>query len=321
MTSPHNKAQITTMLIQSAYKKIAQCFLDFKGLRMQWPLRGIRFITLTLFITVSLTACIAIKLTYHQADRILSWYADDYFDLNRDQVAALKIQLAPLLQWHRRTQLPDYVQLISQIEKKLQGPIDVEDAHWLNNQLKQRYLKIAEEISRPADSFLFNLSPQNLKALRKKFSKDNRKYIQENQLDESLESQQEARVDRLYKNIEEWTGRLTRAQKEIIQKLLNLIPATEKLRLEEHRLRQKALLKLWDSVEDRAVFNKGLHDWLTQWDMERTLPMAQQFNDTREQKFKLYVKIYQMLSTEQRQNILTRLIDLKDDLLQLSNES
>ena len=54
-----------------------------------------------------LAGCSAMQLTYNQADVLLSWRADSYFDFDAQQKQEFHRRLERLLVWHRREQLPD----------------------------------------------------------------------------------------------------------------------------------------------------------------------------------------------------------------------
>jgi hypothetical protein len=57
--------------------------------------------------------CSALKLGYTQADIILGWRANSYFDLDADQRREFSTRLDQLLAWHRHEQLPDYAQFLT----------------------------------------------------------------------------------------------------------------------------------------------------------------------------------------------------------------
>ena len=56
---------------------------------------------------VFLAGCSAMQLTYNQADTLISWRADSYFDFDPTQKHEFHQRLDRLLAWHRREQLPD----------------------------------------------------------------------------------------------------------------------------------------------------------------------------------------------------------------------
>ena len=66
----------------------------------------IRCITL-LLVLLSSSAC-STKFIYNNMDRYVRWQVNDYLDLDQEQRAYFKQQLAELIAWHRTNHLPLY---------------------------------------------------------------------------------------------------------------------------------------------------------------------------------------------------------------------
>ena len=66
-------------------------------------------------VAAGLDGCSAAKFGYNHAERLLSWKIDDYVDLEREQKTQLHQALAPLLAWHRASQLPRYADWLDRI--------------------------------------------------------------------------------------------------------------------------------------------------------------------------------------------------------------
>ena len=62
---------------------------------------------LFLCLLLGLANCSA-KLIYYHLDWLIPWYVDDYISLDSDQRTMLENRLIQQLEWHCRTQLPDY---------------------------------------------------------------------------------------------------------------------------------------------------------------------------------------------------------------------
>jgi len=57
--------------------------------------------------------CSGLRLGYQQADVILGWRANTYFDLDREQRRDFSARLDRLLLWHRYEQLPEYAKFLT----------------------------------------------------------------------------------------------------------------------------------------------------------------------------------------------------------------
>ena len=62
--------------------------------------------------------CSTVKLGYNNADWILPYMIDDYFDLNSEQESFVKEKIESHLDWHRNTELPRYSRFIEEATQK-----------------------------------------------------------------------------------------------------------------------------------------------------------------------------------------------------------
>jgi Family of unknown function (DUF6279) len=67
----------------------------------------------------ALSGCGAVRLAYNNAPALAWWEVDSYFDFSRDQAPAVKASIDSFFDWHRATQLSDYVALLSSAQAPL----------------------------------------------------------------------------------------------------------------------------------------------------------------------------------------------------------
>lgn len=80
-----------------------------------------RFTKFFLIIVVSciLLSCSLVKTAYNKAPELAIWWLDDYFSLSQAQNLALKPALQNLHNWHRKSQLPNYLILLQDVQTSL----------------------------------------------------------------------------------------------------------------------------------------------------------------------------------------------------------
>lgn len=100
------------------------------------PTRPWLIAMLVLFITL-LPACTMVKVAYNQADLLLYWRLDSYADFTGEQGPRVRESLAQFHQWHRRTQLPVYADLLQGIRPKLAESLSGEEACAVVDQLRK----------------------------------------------------------------------------------------------------------------------------------------------------------------------------------------
>ncbi len=99
-------------------------------------LRGIKTTIVTLLLCL-LCACSNTRLAYNYLDWIVTWYLNDYLNLNSRQDDIYKQRLNVLLRWHRTDQLIRYSRFIEQLQQDLHGPLNVEMLRERSDSLKQ----------------------------------------------------------------------------------------------------------------------------------------------------------------------------------------
>ncbi|MEM7027656.1 MAG: DUF6279 family lipoprotein, partial [Pseudomonadota bacterium] len=106
---------------------------------------------------------------YNRLDTLFNWYVDDYVELNKVQQENFDVRLDAILEWHRKVELPRYVNFLTQIETDINQTVDGEilDA-WINqalnayelveNEMTQLFLSTGDELTQEqVDLFIDNL--------------------------------------------------------------------------------------------------------------------------------------------------------------------
>ena len=74
---------------------------------------------LILLFSCLIISCSLIKTSYNNAPALSIWWLDDYFNFNSAQNLVLKPALQKLHAWHRKTQLPQMIVLMQDIQTSL----------------------------------------------------------------------------------------------------------------------------------------------------------------------------------------------------------
>ena len=270
-------------------------------------------VLLALILTL-LSACSAIRIGYNQADTILAWMADDYFDFDAAQKQDFRARIDRLLKWHREEQLPDYARFLAEIKKRGQQPLSTADAAWMVEGAKARFRTIARQGARDAAEMLATLTPDNIRALEKQYDKVNQKFVREYKLQGSIEDRKRARLERTLKQIRDWAGPLTHAQEERIKALNDAIHSTDALRHQDRQRRHKVLIALLQLRHNKAEFAPQLQAWLTDWEKGRAPEFDKAQHDAYEKRVALYLEVERMLTPQQREHVLHKLQGYIDDI-------
>jgi hypothetical protein len=254
-----------------------------------------------------LPGCSAIKVVYNQADRVVAWRADDYFDLNPEQKEALRGPLERFHAWHRSTQLPDYAVLLESAQKRLHAGVTVTDVDWAIDAIKARYRVLVLQGYADAARVLSTLSDQQLAAARRQFDKDNRRYAKDFGVGLAPEEQKRLRAKRNLERIEHWTGPLAAAQEAKLLEISRALPLVTELRHQDRVRRQREFLALLEGRAQLDTFAPRLRDWLLDWDRSRSPQYEAELSRFVEASAKAYVEMYNLLTPEQRNHAAERL--------------
>ncbi|MEK7876641.1 MAG: DUF6279 family lipoprotein [Pseudomonadota bacterium] len=268
---------------------------------------------LLLLLVALVAGCSALRLTYRQADMLLAWRANEYFDLDPLQKHDLDVRLERLLAWHRYEQLPDYAAFTSAAIAKARPGLRHDDVIWFFEGLKARYRVIVNRGSADAAEMLATLAPEQINALQKQWNKVNRKFASENELDGSVEKRKRARLKKTLRQIEDWTGGLTYEQEQKIEALLDAVPLIEHLRHADRIRRQQEFLQLLKLRANAQEFRPKLRAWLLDWESGRAPAFQLLSGEVYAKRIEFYLAVDKLLTPGQRQIVLHRLQDYVDD--------
>lgn len=274
-----------------------------------------------LLIGLLLAGCSALQLTYKQADLLLGWRADSYFDFDPQQKHVFQQRIERLLAWHRREQLPDYAQFVYTVADRAGDGLTRDDILWIVDGFKKRYKVIVDRGIQDATDLLAGLSMEQLRALPKQWVKDNRNFVDDRELGAGADRQKRARLKRTLSQINDWTGNLSRAQEQRIEQMLDAVPLVEHLRHQDRLRRQAEFAELLKLRTQRQEFQPKLHAWLLEWEHGRTPEYERTAAEVFERRVEFYIALEKILTPAQREHVLKRLRSFGDDFKVLSGRT
>ncbi len=274
-----------------------------------------------LFATLLLAGCSTLQLSYNQADLLLGWRADRYFDFESTQKRDFHQRLERLLAWHRREQLPEYARFIQGAVARARDGVSREDTLWLIGGMKNHYRSIVDRGINDAAELLATLNAEQLPALQKQWAKDNHRFIEEHELESSVERRKRARLKRTLGQISDWTGNLSRAQEQQIEQLLEGIPLFEHLRYQDRLRRQTEFSELLKLRTQRQEFQPRLHHWLLEWERGRSAEYERVAAEAQERRIDFFITLEKLLTPLQRERALKRLEGFGNDFKTLGDRA
>jgi hypothetical protein len=130
-----------------------------------------------LLCTLALAGCGTLtRFTYNQANDLLYWWLDAYVDFNAQQSPRAREELAGLVQWHRKTQLPVYADILQQVQQLAAQNLSADQACAVADEVRAKLLAISTRVEPAMAWFASTVTPQQLEHLQRKYDKNIEEY-------------------------------------------------------------------------------------------------------------------------------------------------
>ncbi len=199
-----------------------------------------------------IAGCNSVRLSYNHGDTLLYWWLNAYVGFESDQKGSVSKDIGQLFQWHRKTQLKDYVQLLTTGKKQLQGNVTQADLLADYSDIKGRthvlLLKALPELAELARS----LRPDQINQMEKKFASNNSDYRKKFLRGDS-EKRQQVRYKKSMEQFELWFGSFSREQANQIRVASDARPLDNEIWFNERVRRQKKIITLLNKVRQEKL--------------------------------------------------------------------
>jgi len=266
-------------------------------------------------IVTAFTGCSFATTAYRNADRIIVWKLDHYFDLNRDQRHDLAQRLTPLLARHRHEALPQYETFLQEIRQRVERGLTGPDIDWAYATYDRLRTDLFERVVNDSGAFLASVETRQVRTLESALQKDNAKAARlvQTPTPERLNKRAQDTLDL----VKDWLGRLTKEQQAQIREWSLTLPDVEPMWVAYQQQRRQELVNLLNQPRTPERIARELRSMFVYHD--HTAPQAYQnaIRQMRENAKTIALAIDQHLTSEQRRHAvvkLQRLIDQVHDL-------
>lgn len=270
-----------------------------------------------LLLSLVLGSCSTVRLGYSNADTLIYWWADGYVDFRSAQKTKVKKDIAQLLSWHRATQLPQYLQTLTQMQAALNtnpGQADIETIFKQVEHFSQVLLvKAVPELT----DVILSMDDTQKAHLARKFDKNNEEF-RDKYLNRAPDKQFKERLKKITKQTDEWLGSINREQETIISRYLEKHPANYAQWLDESVARQRMVLRLITQIHTEKLGREA-----AQAVLQKTIIAAYEPADpnARVSMQQLIVDILRVATPEQKNHARNKLQDWIDDCKYLISKS
>ncbi|WP_264875932.1 DUF6279 family lipoprotein [Vibrio agarivorans] len=168
-----------------------------------------------ILLCVFLSGC-GIRFLYNNVDRLVIEYLDDYVELERGQEEWLSNKVALLSEWHRRHEIPHYIEHLDQLISLNLATFSSQDLASQKRQFQQHGERLLSEIEPKILILASQLNDEQVNQFMKNLRVRHGKY-QDKYQDLNEEEIRQRYAERIAENLEQWLGDLTKEQEVLIQ--------------------------------------------------------------------------------------------------------
>lgn len=259
-----------------------------------------------------LQGCSAVRVAYSNADTLIRWQANSYFDFHESASEELDRRIAAFLGWHRAVALPQYAKIAGEAAARVERGLTRADVDWLYGTLEAQAREGVRAGAAEAAPLLDRLEPAQLEHFAQRLREENRKFEREN-LRGGPEERRQRRLKRTIERLEDWVGALSDEQAALVRRYNDSAPMVNEMRDRDRRRLQAELVAMLRAREAR----KRLADWAAAWDQHRDPAYAAAFREWRAAYAGMLAAFDRTLSAEQRRTAAARLRGFAADFEQL----
>lgn len=191
---------------------------------------------------IAVAACSSLKLGYNNADTLILYSLDSYFDLDQRQEELARTQVRELLAWHRATQLDAYASLLDDAQRAIASDVGTGAISALNERINEKLAILGEQSAPALASLALSLTAAQLDRCEQKLAQDSSKARRELLRFAGAADSGEQRVKRYVERVENWFGSINPEQSQTIRTAIAARPAAETWWIDERERRQREFI-------------------------------------------------------------------------------
>jgi hypothetical protein len=282
--------------------------------------RIIGVLCLATALSALLGACSAVRLAYNNLPTVSYWWLDGYLDFDGEQTPKVRDELAQLLAWHRQNELPRIATLLQEAQALAPGEVTPAQVCAMADRIRERLLAVTERAEPAGTALALSLTDAQLQQLERKYAKNNADY-RKNWLDRTPAQVQEKRYDQFLDRTEDFYGRLTQEQRDLLRQQVAQSVFDAKLADAERRKRQQEALALLRGFAAQKVSpaeaRAALHGYIQRIAEAPPGPWRDQQQALLDEGCRNTAALHNGTSASQRAQAVRRLQAYEDDLRQL----
>ncbi|MFH1447148.1 MAG: DUF6279 family lipoprotein [Chloroflexota bacterium] len=263
---------------------------------------------------VLMEACTLPKLAWNNAEWLVMYQLDHYFDLSLDEKKEWRPRIAALVTRLKGQAGPELVLFLQKSQDTILGGLTEEKAALLFHEWDEIRVRHLSPLTADAAEYLAGLDESNVAYLRKNLLDSQKREEEDLALNE--EKYAKHRLSRARQRVERFYGKITTAQAKAVGSLLDLSRQTQRDHMAQTQEAQKSLLAILGRELPRGEIKSFLDQWVKNPATMRTTERGRLlYMEERRMLIKNIVAVDRLMSPEQRNHFVGKLDGWKKDLM------
>jgi Family of unknown function (DUF6279) len=268
--------------------------------------------------------CSAFKLGYGQGPTLAHWWLDGYVDFDSQQSERVREELRRWFAWHQQSELAGYAQHLSKFRNEAAERVSPEKLCRWTDATRDLLVPALERTLPAAADLVLTLTPAQLDRIQARYQERTDKLRSELVPADPAERHR-ASVERMVKRYEDFYGRLSAEQRQMIDAGVRAAPVDSAAALERrHKRHTDMMAELRSIVRDRpatAQVQERLRLMLQRFDGRSPVEPVAQAKAMASANCDLAARIHNSATSQQRQALSDKLKSWETDLRTLANNN
>ncbi len=264
-----------------------------------------------------LASCSMVRLSYSQGPHLARWWLDRYANFNHEQEALVKEATHQWFEWHRETQLSEYVDWLAKLRNQLNDSITPTQVCRWSEEFRSILSPAIDYSLQLSVPIVVSLNKTQLHHIERRFAKNNDE-LRHDYLQSDLDARLEASIKRAVKRIENFYGRIDKEQRALIEAGIVSSPFDPEVWFMEQKRNQRQVLMTIHELTSEPIKDESAITML------RTL--AAQFAYSDDSNYRIYqanlieyncafaARIHNSTHSRQRQHAFEKFRNWENDL-------
>lgn len=247
-----------------------------------------------------------VRVAYENADRLMLWEIDRYFDLTSAQSDATLDRLRAHLHWHRAQELDTTIALLRRVQQRAADNVTADEVQETFTEFDTLRRTLVERLAPDSVALFAQLNDAQITHLEEALSEANREWEERAAL--PPERRGKERTKRLLQVVEDWVGPLEESQEQALTRASAALPDTLDVWLAYRIERQQQFIHLVRAAREVPdAITTVLDDWIM-------VPAPEPFKTQRGAVREFILAVDRTMTFKQRAHFIELLQEWIDDL-------